>query len=53
MVCVCVVDPFCGSGTTGIACALLGIDFIGIELDSDYAQIALERILNERVYLCH
>jgi site-specific DNA-methyltransferase (adenine-specific) len=41
---VCVVDPFCGSGTTGVACSLLGVEFIGIELVTDYAQIALERI---------
>lgn len=41
---VTVVDPFCGSGTTGVACAKRGIDFVGIELVPEYAEIARERI---------
>ena len=41
----CVVfDPFMGSGTTGVACANTGRKFIGIELDLNYFNIALERI---------
>jgi len=39
-----VLDPFMGSGTTGVACAKLGRKFIGIELDEDYFNIACERI---------
>ena len=39
-----VLDPFMGSGTTGVACKNLGRDFIGIELDADYYDIAKERI---------
>lgn len=39
-----VLDPFMGSGTTGIACALEGVDFIGIELDKEYFEIAKGRI---------
>jgi len=39
-----IIDPFCGSGTTGVACKLLGRDFIGIEIDKNYAQIAIQRI---------
>lgn len=39
-----VVDPFMGSGTTGIACAELNRDFIGIELDRDYFTLAKRRI---------
>lgn len=39
-----VVDPFMGSGTTGVACAKLGRKFIGIELDETYFNIACERI---------
>lgn len=39
-----VVDPFMGSGTTGLACKLLNRDFIGIELDQEYYDIAKERI---------
>ena len=39
-----ILDPFMGSGTTGVACAKLGRHFIGIELDPDYFDIACERI---------
>ena len=39
-----VLDPFMGSGTTGTACANLGRNFIGIELDWDYYNIAKGRI---------
>ena len=37
-------DPFCGSGTTGVACLRLGRRFIGIEKDAKYAAIARERL---------
>ena len=39
-----VVDPFLGSGTTGIAMSRLGHDFVGIELNPDYAKICEARI---------
>ncbi len=39
-----VLDPFMGSGTTGVACANLGRKFIGIELEEHYFDIACERI---------
>jgi site-specific DNA-methyltransferase (adenine-specific) len=39
-----VLDPFCGSGSTGAAAALEGRRFLGIELDADYAVIAKARI---------
>lgn len=39
-----VLDPFMGSGTTGVACALLGRKFIGIEVDRAYFDIACRRI---------
>jgi len=39
-----VLDPFTGSGTTGVACALEGFDFLGCELSPEYAQIARDRI---------
>ena len=39
-----VLDPFMGSGTTGIACKNLKRDFIGIELDKEYFEIAKKRI---------
>ena len=39
-----VLDPFMGSGTTGIACKNLGRDFIGMEIDKEYFEIAKQRI---------
>lgn len=39
-----VLDPFMGSGTTGVACVNTGRSFIGIELDERYFAIAEERI---------
>lgn len=39
-----ILDPFMGSGTTGVACAKLGRKFIGIELEPKYFDIACERI---------
>ena len=38
------LDPFMGSGTTGVACANLGRKFIGIEIEPKYFEIACERI---------
>ena len=42
-----VLDPFAGSGTTGIACVAEGFTFIGCELSPEYAAIACRRITNE------
>jgi DNA modification methylase len=39
-----ILDPFMGSGTTGVACAKLGRKFIGIEIEPKYFDIACERI---------
>lgn len=39
-----VLDPFTGSGTTGVACAEEGRDFIGIEKEAEYVEIARRRI---------
>ena len=39
-----VLDPFMGSGTTGMACVLEDRNFIGIEMDEEYYQIARKRI---------
>jgi len=39
-----VLDPFCGSGSTGVACRDLGIGFLGIESDDRYCAIANRRV---------
>lgn len=39
-----ILDPFLGSGTTGIAAVLEGFNFVGIELDAEYLEIARLRI---------
>jgi len=39
-----VLDPFMGSGATGVACAKLGRRFIGIEIEEKYFSIACKRI---------
>lgn len=39
-----ILDPFMGSGTTGVACAKMGRSFIGIEKDPRYFDAACERI---------
>ena len=39
-----ILDPFMGSGTTGVACMNLGRRFIGIEIEPKYFEIACERI---------
>ena len=39
-----ILDPFMGSGTTGVACVKLGRRFIGIEIDPGYFEIACKRI---------
>jgi len=39
-----ILDPFMGSGTTGVACVQLGRKFTGIELDPEYFDIACKRI---------
>lgn len=39
-----IIDPFMGSGTTGVACKKLGRKFIGIEMSTDYFNIAKTRI---------
>jgi site-specific DNA-methyltransferase (adenine-specific) len=43
-----VLDPFMGSGSTGKSCVQKGFDFIGIERDEEYMQIAKARIEYEQ-----
>ena len=42
-----ILDPFAGSGTTGVACLRLGRRFIGIEKDPTYFQLACDRLRAE------
>ena len=42
-----IIDPFMGSGTTGEACMKRGVDFIGIEIDKQYFEIAEKRLNND------
>ena len=42
-----VLDPFAGSGTTGIACVRQGRSFVGIEKDAEFFKIAVERLQAE------
>jgi site-specific DNA-methyltransferase (adenine-specific) len=42
-----VLDPFMGSGTTGLACRREGFDFIGMEREAAYFQICKNRIEND------
>jgi site-specific DNA-methyltransferase (adenine-specific) len=46
-----VLDPFMGSGTTGIACKNLNRSFIGVELEEDYFEIAEKRIETAHLHL--
>lgn len=44
---ITVIDPYCGTGTTGVACAALGVPFIGVDIDAGYCAIAEKRIEEE------
>lgn len=43
-----ILDPFCGSGTTGVVCIKHEREFIGIELNPEYIKIAENRIAKEK-----
>ncbi|MFP4028671.1 MAG: DNA-methyltransferase [Candidatus Brocadiia bacterium] len=44
---ILVVDPFAGSGSTGVAAVELGCDFVGFEVDAEYAEIARRKLDGE------
>jgi site-specific DNA-methyltransferase (adenine-specific) len=46
---ICVVDPFCGIGSTAAACKRLGISFVGFDIDKGYLDEAITRVIKE----CH
>ena len=37
------MDPFLGLGSTAVACAQLGLNFIGVEMDEEYLGVAIDR----------
>lgn len=41
-----VLDPFCGSSTTGVACKKLGRNYIGIDNNCKYIELSIERLKN-------
>lgn len=41
-----VLDPFCGSSTTGVACKRLGRKYIGIDNEAEYINLSIERLRN-------
>ena len=43
------MDPFCGLGSTAVACARLGLNFIGAEIDGTYLDQAVERVRSSGV----
>jgi len=46
-----ILDPFMGSGTTGVACVQTGRRFIGIEISEQYYRIAQKRIAEAQAQL--
>jgi len=42
-----VLDPYCGSGRTGIAAQRLGLDFVGVELSESYCSLAKKLLYND------
>lgn len=42
-----VLDPFAGSGTTGVACIRTGHRFVGVEIEEKYCKVAVERMERE------
>lgn len=46
-----ICDPYCGSGTTGIAAQELGFPFIGIEREASYVDVARKRLADARSQL--
>ena len=47
-----ILDPFMGSGTTGVACIRTGRRFIGVEIEEKYCAIAVERMERELAQPC-
>lgn len=46
-----ILDPYMGSGSTGVAALELGFRFVGIEIEDDFYRVAVQRLKNKRVPL--
>ncbi len=46
-----ILDPFAGSGTTGVAALRLGRRFLGWEMNPEYVEVARKRLANAREQL--
>jgi site-specific DNA-methyltransferase (adenine-specific) len=44
---ILVVDPFCGIGSTAVACKRLGVSFVGFDIDTEYLNEAVTRVISE------
>jgi site-specific DNA-methyltransferase (adenine-specific) len=44
---ILVVDPFCGIGSTAVACKRLGVSFVGFDIDKEYLN-AVTRVISEK-----
>jgi site-specific DNA-methyltransferase (adenine-specific) len=44
----CILDPFVGSGTTGVVCSMLNRRFIGIDTNKDYLNLTIERFKDRK-----
>jgi DNA modification methylase len=42
-----VLDPFCGTGSTAVACKRLGVSFVGYDIDKGYLDEAITRVIKE------
>lgn len=42
------VDPFCGIGSTAVACKRLGVSFVGFDIDKEYLNEAVIRVIREK-----
>lgn len=45
---ILVIDPFCGIGSTAVACKKLGISFVGFDIDKEYIDEAVTRAIREK-----
>ena len=47
------LDPFMGSGTTGIVCSILNRKFIGFDSYKEYLDVAIKRFKDKKKVICY